>query len=666
MSPSDVKGNALKDKNLIANGPGNVFPTKQEPKSVSDPPALGHGGGENGHGQTVDNGNKNENVNGMNVTTTTTTSTNRHAQSPKPGDQAIEDDQKVSFDEDTDMNESQVDSSSAAATPTDVDQERDQGSSTEDPEPDQGDDGEEAEEGEFTDEGDDMNTSPHQGQADGLDLLATAEAEISLAENGGRVQEDTPMVDSEQVGTPTEQSVMSEAESMPERTDGSDDEDENDEEEEEEEDKTADNDEQEEDEDENEDEDETETLPAVVDFKKPSLLSQKPTLNRPQPIEEEKDSGDDLSDLSEFDDTDSDEDDGAKVPVETSIAPKTLNASQANTRPSLTQRRKSLRGSSRERREQEQGRAAQARQEEEDDGDSSTNERPPPRRASLSQRHRRLSEIQREKAEPDSGSEVTEGDDREGTVEENEGDEEEDEEQDAEVRVRQRQALDALSNIEEEFANLRERMYEERMRELDKEVEMIHEGTHPELASLMREIEGKRHQRLRVAKAWRTHMGEIAQYEFEITEYQAHCTYQSKRRNVRTDLASDLGRKQRKLIVELTLASDSRRKNAVTAEKQTLVRARKQRKYEVQELRLMKERSGFPASTMPSMLTNQELEEDFQSMGLARPPAPSPLQPALQNFVDHSGGYQYSNLGRIGGPAHNFQRDGFAHDHRSH
>jgi len=42
----------------------------------------------------------------------------------------------------------------------------------------------------------------------------------------------------------------------------------------------------------------------------------------------------------------------------------------------------------------------------------------------------------------------------------------------------------------------------------------------------MREIEDKRHQRLRVAKAWRTHLGEIAQYQFEITEYQAHCTYQ--------------------------------------------------------------------------------------------------------------------------------------------
>jgi len=55
----------------------------------------------------------------------------------------------------------------------------------------------------------------------------------------------------------------------------------------------------------------------------------------------------------------------------------------------------------------------------------------------------------------------------------------------------------------------------------------------------------------------------------------------------------------------------------VTVEKQTLVRARKQRKYEVQEIRLMKERSGAPMTTMPPMLTHEELEEDLQSMGVS-------------------------------------------------
>lgn len=101
-------------------------------------------------------------------------------------------------------------------------------------------------------------------------------------------------------------------------------------------------------------------------------------------------------------------------------------------------------------------------------------------------------------------------------------------------------------------------MYDERMLELDREVEMINAGrsyfyslmckrspmcfhvfvltichwpftcigTHPELSSLMREIHEKREQRLHIARAWRTHKGEIAQCQFEIAEYQAHCTFQ--------------------------------------------------------------------------------------------------------------------------------------------
>jgi len=47
----------------------------------------------------------------------------------------------------------------------------------------------------------------------------------------------------------------------------------------------------------------------------------------------------------------------------------------------------------------------------------------------------------------------------------------------------------------------------------------------------MKEIEDKRDQRLRIARAWRTHINEISQSEFEIKEYKAHCTFQVKDTN---------------------------------------------------------------------------------------------------------------------------------------
>ncbi|GJJ76397.1 hypothetical protein EMPS_08756 [Entomortierella parvispora] len=659
MLPSDLKGNALKDKSSTPNGTGGVSPTKREPSPT----------GNQDSSNTDDDPNASNDHVQADMTEEADEAMAEAGRSPP-----VETDEQVKgaslsgkedpIEEkdptqplDSEFGDSQTDDT-PAATPTDADEDKDRDDSTEGIEADQGEDGEEAEEGEFTDDGEVANDDSHQGQADGLDLLAAAEASIALAEKDQ--DEDAVMAEPDEVGTPTEQSAESEIDSQQERTDGSDEEEENDEDE----DKMNDNEDQEDEED-NEDEEEAETPAAVVDFKKPSLLSQKPTLNRPQLIEEEKDSGDELSDLSEFDDTDdSDEEESTKATSEAASTPKAPSTSQINTRPSLGGRRKSLRETSRERREQEQERVKRERQDEEDDGDSSTNERPVSNRASQSKRHRRLSEIRHDE-ERDSGSDATEGEDQERKTAEEEEEEEEEVEEDAEVKLKQKQALDALSSIEEEFANLRDRMYDERMRELDKEVEMINEGTHPELSSLMREIEDKRHQRLRVAKAWRTHLGEIAQCQFEITEYQAHCTYQSTKRTARTDMARELGRKQRKLILELTLSSDTRRKN-VTAEKQTLVRARKQRKYEVQEIRLLKERSGVPVTPMPPMLTHEELDEDFQSMGLARPVAP-PSQPA--SSFDHVGGHHHSSSSRIGGSSMASsigQRGGHFIDHRSH
>lgn len=64
------------------------------------------------------------------------------------------------------------------------------------------------------------------------------------------------------------------------------------------------------------------------------------------------------------------------------------------------------------------------------------------------------------------------------------------------------------------------------MMELDKEVEMINNGTHPELSSLMQEIAQKREQRLQIADAGKRYKSDIAQSQFEVAEYLAHCTFQ--------------------------------------------------------------------------------------------------------------------------------------------
>ncbi|KAG0210789.1 hypothetical protein BGX33_004711 [Mortierella sp. NVP41] len=426
-----------------------------------------------------------------------------------------------------------------------------------------------------------------------------------------------------------------------------------------------------EDADEEEEEEEEEIKPPV---KKDTVLSQKPTLHRPSITEEElKDSGDELSDLSEFDDTDdSDEDDDipeskpvvkeapptipAAPPASSvpSAAPSTTAAAATATgpaaaasttgpsvpatavKPTLGGRKRSLHDTTVEPVKPED---EPIKSEKEDQVEVPI----PNGRARLSEpgsRKRRVSEAENiQQSDKESESEVAEEEGEEAverpSKEEDEEEGEGEGEEDHEMKQLHRDALEALTSIEVEFANLRDKMYEERMAELDREVEMINDGTHPELSSLMQEIEQKREHRLHIADMRRKYKQDIAQNAFDVSEYQSYCTFQSARRNVRTQMVNDLGKKQRQLILELTLSSDARKRKvtATTPDKTALIRARKHKRVEVNELKVISEKRGFPTSNTLPMISQADLQDDFALMGLSRllpQPKPAGVDPQAQ------------------------------------
>jgi len=55
----------------------------------------------------------------------------------------------------------------------------------------------------------------------------------------------------------------------------------------------------------------------------------------------------------------------------------------------------------------------------------------------------------------------------------------------------------------------------------------------------------------------------------------------------------------------------------VIADRYTLVRARKHRRLEVNEMRKINEHFGFPASATPSSISAVDLEEDFGALGVS-------------------------------------------------
>ncbi|KAG0196761.1 Transcriptional regulatory protein [Mortierella sp. GBA30] len=381
--------------------------------------------------------------------------------------------------------------------------------------------------------------------------------------------------------------------------------------------------------DEEEDEDESLSKPTGLRKDSGAPLSQKPVLHRPAAAEEElKDSGDDLSDLSEFDDTDDSDEDDDMPGIKTSQKEPSTKASVPATlalTPSATNNIKPMPG--RKRSIQETNKDPSKQDQESIKAEQQDQIEIPNKRARLSEPANRNISLDTEDAQnsdKESVSEAAEDEEEEeeeeeeekavGEEAEGEGEGEGDEGEDEETKQMHKEALNALTSIEVEFANLRDKMYEERMAELDREVEMINDGTHPELSSLMQEIEQKREHRLRVAEMGKKYKTDIAQSQYVVQEYQAHCSFQSARRNARAGMVRTLGKKQQQLILELTLSSDTRQRNVI-ADKSSLVRARKLKRAEVNELKAVSERMGFPVSTKPSSATSAELDEDFVAMG---------------------------------------------------
>ncbi|KAF9178186.1 Transcriptional regulatory protein [Haplosporangium sp. Z 767] len=400
---------------------------------------------------------------------------------------------------------------------------------------------------------------------------------------------------------------------------------------------------EEDEEDEDEDDDELHTKQPVA--KKDTPHSQKPILNRPSVLEELKDSGDDLSDLSEFEDSDdSDEDDDMDKTEVTQKEPSSVNPSSTagstaavgTTKSAPGGRKRSVHDAGKDsaRVDQEVLKTEKKKEEEVNMSNGRARLSEPAsrnRKASASEdAHNSDKESGSEPPEEEEEDEEEDEDERERravkkedetkVAQERVGEEEEAEEEDHETKQMHKDALEALTSIEVEFASLRDKMYEERMTELDREVDMINNGTHPELSSLMQEIEQKRDHRLRIAEMGKKHLTEIAQNKYIVAEYQAHCTFQSARRTARSDMVRALGKKQQQMIMDLALSSDTH-KRKVTADKASLLRARKQRRMEVNELRAANERLGFPTSTKVTSVTTTELDSDFAAMGLARPTA---------------------------------------------
>ncbi|GAA5807129.1 hypothetical protein MFLAVUS_000480 [Mucor flavus] len=189
---------------------------------------------------------------------------------------------------------------------------------------------------------------------------------------------------------------------------------------------------------------------------------------------------------------------------------------------------------------------------------------------------------------------------------------------DHDYQQRHKEALDALTHIEVEFARLRDKMYEEKMSELNEEAMMIANGTHPELVTLMAEIEEKKGKRIHSAEAWRKHQHANFKQQFEGFEYQANIHFISQKNALRRDLLSSINGKRWNIEDERTKLNDPARSDRVFPDGREMVAHKREQKEETGELQDIKETVGFPMAPMPTGLSLQDVEDDLKILGINR------------------------------------------------
>ncbi|KAI8097105.1 Sds3-like-domain-containing protein [Halteromyces radiatus] len=180
-----------------------------------------------------------------------------------------------------------------------------------------------------------------------------------------------------------------------------------------------------------------------------------------------------------------------------------------------------------------------------------------------------------------------------------------------------REALEALTHIEVEFARLRDKMYQEKMEELNEEAIMIANGTHPELVTLMTEIEEKKERRISTAEAWRKYQHANFKQQFEGFEYQANVHFISSKTAIRRDLLTTVNGKHWRLEDEQSKLNDPLQKPGKLIPDVHKLRLQKQiRREETLELQDIKDAIGFPRAPQAAGLTSQNIRDDLLLLGL--------------------------------------------------
>ncbi|KAK8049592.1 transcriptional regulatory protein DEP1 [Apiospora phragmitis] len=204
---------------------------------------------------------------------------------------------------------------------------------------------------------------------------------------------------------------------------------------------------------------------------------------------------------------------------------------------------------------------------------------------------------------------------------------------------RKRTAYDQLTSIEKRFATFRERLYEERLEQLNREEAMLRADnpTHPEYLAMMQCIDSRRDEKLRIAeKELELHLESLGRWAVA-RRAQIHSQFYQDVREARERTMAELGQHWYAIQHERRKHANNVPDFGLRYPTNQAQRVRNALSYnkEVSILSGVAKYEGMPAAPDMSGASMQEMEDDFDAMNRGRQPAPLPQQVPRPAYVDY-------------------------------
>ncbi|KTW29331.1 hypothetical protein T552_01286 [Pneumocystis carinii B80] len=205
-----------------------------------------------------------------------------------------------------------------------------------------------------------------------------------------------------------------------------------------------------------------------------------------------------------------------------------------------------------------------------------------------------------------------------------------DDEVDEKKVQKRKDAIAALTQIEIQFAKLRDKLYENQINCLDKEVDLINKGIHPELSSLMEKIAERRERKYNIAVALRDMSIKFIKDEFIAHQYEIQNVFLESKRKLREKMLQKTGEKCFRIYHERRLMETLAPEYEFSIPTKRSVQLRNRRAHELEVMFLvgLKTYIGFPAAPEIKNASKEEIMQDLSEMRVKR----APFDP-FRNFI---------------------------------